>query len=457
LGALESLSKELSPDASTRTEALRTVIVRLHSALSSVVSAGSLTQLASSGGVDSDVIVQLETALMALAQLSSGARARLDPDRDSTPPPSMAPTRPLSVAVSRVLSGAEPALSEHVLSACVDELVGGVPTAIASIATGVIWGIADLPVDRASLESGSVKVSEGQLPVWIPTRRTIGGFYVVKTLGGGGSGSVFLVIRIEEKGEANAERFALKVPEYSATAARMISEAEFSNMFRSEASALIAIPPHANLARFVTFDAGARPKPILVMEFVEGPTLERLIESRALDVGRGLTILDNVLAGLEAMHDVGVGHLDLKPGNVVLRKQQEDAVLVDFGLAGRHVRPGCATGPYGAPEVWGALPAESPAPADIYAFGCVAYETLTGKVLFESDNELAQIALHVAHDGTPAPVKALLGRPDTKALGELLQSALRREPKQRATAKQLRERLKGLRSKIQPSKWPLAK
>ena len=71
----------------------------------------------------------------------------------------------------------------------------------------------------------------------------------------------------------------------------MISEAEFSNMFRSEASALMLIPGHANLARFVTFDAGAKPKPILVMEFVEGPTLERVIESRALDVNRTKCVL----------------------------------------------------------------------------------------------------------------------------------------------------------------------
>jgi hypothetical protein len=457
LNAVDLLSKELSPDASTRTEALRTVIVRLHSAMSSVVSASSLKQLAAEGGADSDVIVQLETALMSLAQLAAGARARLDPDRASTPPASMVAMRPLSVAVSRVLSGAEPTLSEHVLSACVDELVGGVPTAIASIASGVIWGIADLPVDRPSIESAAFKVSEGQLPAWIPTRRTIGGFYVMKTLGGGGSGSVFIVVRLEEKGEPNAERLALKVPEYSAIAARMISEAEFSNMFRSEASALMAIPPHANLARFVTFDAGAKPKPILVMEYVEGPTLERQIQSRALDVTHALAILDDILAGLEAMHGVGVGHLDLKPGNVVLRKQQEEAVLVDFGLAGRHIRPGCATGPYGAPEVWGALTSESPAPADIYAFGCVAYETLTGNVLFESDSELAQIALHVAHDGSPAPVKALIGRPDTAALGELLHSALRREPRQRATATQLRERLRALGPRLGNAKWPLAK
>jgi serine/threonine protein kinase len=298
-------------------------------------------------------------------------------------------------------------------------------------------------------------MSEGQLPAWIPTRRTIGGFYVMKPLGGGGSGTVFIVVRIEEKGEPNAERFALKVPEYSATAARMISEAEFSNMFRSEASALMAIPGHANLARFVTFDAGAKPKPILVMEFVEGPTLERVIESRALDVGRSLAILDDILSGLEAMHEVGVGHLDLKPGNVVLRKQSEEAVLVDFGLAGRHVRPGCATGPYGAPEVWGAIPTDSPTPADVYAFGCLAYEALTGKVLFEADSELAQIALHVAHDGNPAQVKALLGRPETKGLGELLHSALRREPKQRATVPQLRDRLRSIGPRVATVKWPL--
>ena len=265
---------------------------------------------------------------------------------------------------------------------------------------------------------------------------------------------MFIVVRLEDKGEPDAEHFALKVPEYSATAARMISEAEFSNMFRSEASALMLIPGHPNLARFVTFDAGAKPKPILVMEFVEGPTLERVIESRALDVTRTLEILDDVLAGLEAMHEVGVGHLDLKPGNIVWRKQ-EDAVLVDFGLAGRHVRPGCATGPYGAPEVWGALPTESPTPADIYAFGCVAYEALTGKVLFDADNELAQIALHVAHDGNPPSVKALLARPDTKALGELLYAALRREPRQRATAVQLRAQLRALKPRLATAKWPI--
>ena len=108
-----------------------------------------------------------------------------------------------------------------------------------------------------------------ELPAWLPARRTLGGFYVLRALGAGNVGSVFVANRIEDRHDPDAERFALKVPEYTATAARSVSEDEFSNLFRGEASALMAIPGHRNVARFVTFDLSARPKPILVMELVE--------------------------------------------------------------------------------------------------------------------------------------------------------------------------------------------
>src|SRR5262249_48389536 len=157
---------------------------------------------------------------------------------------------------------------------------------------------------------------------------------------------------------------------YDAQAARHMSENAFLEMFQSEASALLSLPVHPNLARFVTFDRGARPKPILVMELVDGVTLELSIARRQLTTERALALLDGVLAGLEAMHGVGVAHLDLKPTNVVIR-QGKEPVLVDFGLAGRHIRPGCGSGPYGAPEVWGLAAdngaKESPTAADVYA------------------------------------------------------------------------------------------
>jgi hypothetical protein len=432
LAAFEELASEVAVDTSGRAEALRTVLVRLGGALSAVASAPSLRALAAPGNAEPEPLASLEGALASLVQLAVGARGRFDPERAPVPPPAGG-QHPLMVAVARVLSGASPSLGEHVLAASLDDLLAGVPKAIAAVVKAVVWRLAELPVEGggAHASSSSLRLNDS-LPAWLPARRTIGGFYVLRSLSAGALGSVFVVTRVEDKGDADAEKLALKVPEYSASAARQLSEAEFLQMFRQEASALIALPQHANLARFVTFDAGSKPKPILVMELVEGVTLERLLETRNLDTARALRALEDVLRGLEAVHAVGVGHLDVKPSNVVLRRGEE-AVLVDFGLAGRRVRPGCATGPYGAPEVWlaGEAPRDpSPAGADMYAFGCVAYETLTGETLFGGDTEMAQIAQHLSHDGSPPPVRALARRPALMPLAELLFATLRRDPQE---------------------------
>jgi hypothetical protein len=454
LPAYETLTRDLAPDASGRTEALRAVLVRLGGALAALASATSLRMLAAES--KPEAVTQLEAALASLAQLAIGARRRFDP-RPVPKVRSASGLRPLTVSITRVLVGADPAMREHVVAAALDDLLAGVPKAIAKVVGAVIWRVAELPVDGSVSEPRvNVHLAEA-LPAWLSPRRTIGGFYVLRALSAGAVGSVFVVTRDEDKGDANAEKLALKVPEYSAAAARQLSEAEFLRMFREEASALISLPQHANLARFVTFDAGSKPKPILVMELVEGVTLEGLLETGGLDMPRALRVLDDVLRGLEAMHGVGIGHLDLKPSNVVLRRGEE-AVLVDFGLAGRHVRPGCATGAYGAPEVWGAGgPAAelTPAKADIYAFGCVTFETLTGRLLFDADTEMALIAMHVAHDGSPAPVGALSRRSELEGLAELLSATLRRNPKDRPTAAALRKELQRITPALARTSWPL--
>ncbi len=455
LRAHDELARDLALETSSRSEALRSVLVRLGSAIGAMMSAESLRALAPSGGSDPEVVSSLETSLGSLAQLVLGARGRLDPE--STPAASTVGLRPLTVAVSRVLSGADASLGAQVLASALEELLAGVPKAIGNLVTGVVWQLTDLPKEsRDSSSAPSLRVAEA-LPTWLPPRRTIGGFYVMRALSAGAVGSVFVATRIEDKGEPTAERFALKVPEYSATVARSVSEAEFLTMFRDEASALIALPSHPNLARFVTFDAGSKPKPILVMELVEGTTLEHRLEAQGVDTARVLQVLDDVLRGLEAMHAAGVGHLDLKPSNVVLRRDDQ-AVLVDFGLAGRHIRPGCATGAYGAPEVWGALDGHkdlTPMKADIYAFGCVAFEALTTQVLFQADTEMAQIAAHVGHDGLPPPLRALLQRSDLKSLTELLHSTLRRDPSMRPTASAVRKELARLAPSLAQTSWPI--
>jgi eukaryotic-like serine/threonine-protein kinase len=247
------------------------------------------------------------------------------------------------------------------------------------------------------------------------------------------------------------------VPDYDATAARSLSEADFLKLFREEAGALSAIPEHENLARFVTFDAGARPKPILVMELIEGSRCDKVIASHVLTMERAFALLDGVLAGLAAMHGVGVGHLDVKPSNVILRDGVQP-VLVDFGLAGRHLRPGCGTSSYGAPEVWGIVPdggKATPARADIYSFGCLAYEVLTGETLFDAPNEVALIAAHLTHDGVPPPVKRLSDRPATASLAAALRRCLRKAPGNRGTAAEIRAELAQVGAGLAGKSWPV--
>ena len=452
LKAFYELATELAPEASPRSEALRTVLVRLHSALDAIARANSLAGLATSDASEADAVGAVETWASAIIQMCVGARARLDPESS---PASIAQPRLLSQVVSRVLTGTDPCLTEETLGPAIDDLVQGLPFGMGRLVAGILWQLGELPVERPSRVDSPMTMG-GDLPAWLPARRTLGGFYVVRALGFGGTASVFVVNRMEDRNESNAERFALKVPDYNATAARSVSQDEFLKLFREEASALIMLPNHVNLARFVTFDLAARPLPILVMELVEGVALERVIALRSFDMKRCLKALDDVLAGLEAMHSVGLGHLDLKPSNVLLRRG-EQAVLVDFGLSGRKIRPGCGTGPYGAPEVWGVVPDDvtpTVMAADIYSFGCLAFEMITGQMLFEAPNEVTQISMHVSHDGMPAPLRSLVLNPDVGPLAEILIGALRRDPTNRPSAEKLRRDIRSVVSMVQDAPWP---
>ncbi|WP_394828761.1 protein kinase domain-containing protein [Pendulispora albinea] len=488
LGALEELARELFLHPSKRGEVFRKALVGLHAALVAIEEAPTLSALIDVGG-EQGPIGALETHLATIQQLTRFARGRVELDRrasfsvletaterhsklslvDESTPEIL--EEGLRVLVARVVSGAEQKLTREAVAGCEAELRKGVPPSIFRVVSAVLVSLHAAPVDSEVVDTPHIRGSTGRgpqsarlrsspdpLPAWVPPRRTIGGFFIVKALGSGGSGSVFVVNRVEDRHDPNAERFALKVPDYSATAARTLSEQAFLELFRAEASALIALPTHKNLARFVTFDLAARPKPILVMELVEGVSFANVIDSRALDMQRCFAVLDDVLRGLEAMHRVGVGHLDLTPSNVVLR-QGQDGVLVDFGLAGRHIRPGCATGPYGAPEVWGAggeNQPPTPQAADVYAFGCLAFEALTGVPLFQAPSEMALISAHISHDGLPPRLRALATRVGLAPLGEAIFWTLRRDPAQRPPVAQVRSNFAQVASRLSGLKWPLS-
>ncbi len=484
--ALDAFVAAIPQGSTQRLEGLRGALSRLARALRGVAAAGALRALSDPA---TSPLALMEDALDRLGQLCDSARRRIGDDLPQSAHP-FAPAYPLALAAGRAVQpGADPrAELEPSIVALIERAKGAIPAALASALAAVLPSIASLPVEEIREEEpfllqpvkrapAATPSSVGRLPAWIPSRRIIGGFYVHRQLGGGAAGTVFVVTRAEERHDPNAERFALKVPDYDATAARSLSEADFLQLFRQEAGALLEVPEHENLARFVTFDAGARPKPILVMELIEGARCDQLVESRVLSMPVALSILDGVLAGLAAMHAVGVGHLDVKPSNVVLRgggstvgarvpqagppPRPLSPVLVDFGLAGRRLRPGCATSAYGAPEIWVGAPegsgdeALSPLAADIYSFGCFAYEVLTGEGLFDGPNDVAMIAAHLTHDGDPPPIARLSNDRETRDIAALLSRCLRKQPRERATAVEARAALARAADKLRGGRWPL--
>lgn len=467
LEALLGLAQELPLASSRRVEALRNALRGLVETLGTVVDATSIRELHE--GSETSALLRLEVSARTLAQLVVGALRRLDLDSTDEPPQCGAAIRLIDFSLERSLRGSQSSLDDALMTAT--ELLGDeLPPAITEVTHRILKRIRNLPVEAPSDEiktkTRSIAPQRPALPAWLPPGRTIGGFFVLHALGMGSSASVFVVKRLEERSDPVAENFALKVPEYDGSASLTLSERQFLQLFREEAGALLSVPQHTNLARFVTFDAGAKPKPILVMELVEGPSLERVIAMRDVTVERAFSLLDGIASGLEAMHGVGVGHLDLKPSNVILRTPEgrttnpTTPVLVDLGLAGRKLRPGCGTPNYAAPEVWGLVPPRhrpSPLDTDVYAFGCLAYEVLTGRVLFDAPTVGEFQAAHLSHDGNLAAVKELELHASLTPLAKLLTAALRRDPRNRPPITTIRSDLVKVGQTISDLSWPLGR
>ncbi len=453
------LSHALGSGGSLRGEALRRVVLKLGRALEAIAAARGLNELVEvPGAAAPSPVSELEWASRALLELIRGAVRRILDDASAGPPSSRGRHVALSVLVERAVSEGVPSNPAQ-MAAALRGLGRGLPEPLARTVLGVAKRIHGLPTSGGSdVFAIPLENRRTALPDWLLPRRAIGAFYVVRALGTGGVSTVFVARRLEERSDPNAELFALKVPEYNPSTARSLSEQEFMQMFREEAGALLSLPHHPNLARFVTFDLAARPKPILVMELISGVGLDRLVRTRALTAPAVFRYLDGILAGLEGMHSAGLGHLDLKPSNVILR-DGEVPVLVDFGLAGRQLRPGCGTLDYCAPEVLGVSPAGyevKPQPADIYAFGSMAFEALTASHLFDESDETALVTLHVSHDGWPDKLARLAHTGPFRDLATILAACLRRDPRHRPSAPALRRALEPVAARLANEVWPIA-
>jgi eukaryotic-like serine/threonine-protein kinase len=206
-------------------------------------------------------------------------------------------------------------------------------------------------------------------------------FEIVRFLACGGMGEVYEAVDIH-----TAERLALK-----AVLAAASDNRHMLRSFRNEAR-LARKVRHPNVCHVHDLsqpaDAVARPLvPYFTMELIDGDTLnERLLQP--LTVDQTLHIARDLLLGIQAIHHAGLLHLDIKSSNVMLRRQSQQPVILDFGLArrasdgARHERMHPLTGSlaYMPPEqILGQTPT---AQNDIFAFGVVLFQMLTGTLPF---------------------------------------------------------------------------
>jgi serine/threonine protein kinase len=196
--------------------------------------------------------------------------------------------------------------------------------------------------------------------------------------------------------------------------------------FEREAKTLAALN-HPNVAQIYGIeDAGS--VRALVIELVEGEDLARLIAHGPVPVEHAIAIARQIAAALEAAHEAGIVHRDLKPANVKLREDGTVKVL-DFGLAKALDVASKREGPPNTDRVEGISPDQSPtftspaltqrgvilgtaaymAPeqargktvdkrADIWAFGCVLYEMLTGRAVFAGETVTDTLAAIMTRD-----------------------------------------------------------
>lgn len=198
------------------------------------------------------------------------------------------------------------------------------------------------------------------------------------------------------------------------------SQANFVKRFGREAT-LTSRLEHPNVVSVIDFgvDEGA---PYIVMDYVAGQTLRDLLEDGPVEPRRATDITSQILAGLAHAHERDIIHRDVKPPNVMLTKATasgDHVQLLDFGLAKiRDVDQTSSSVVVGTPSYMSpeqAAGSKADERTDIYSTGLILFELLTGTKVFEADEPLALLRMHIEQE----PDSLGARRPDGAFTAEL--------------------------------------
>jgi serine/threonine protein kinase len=251
---------------------------------------------------------------------------------------------------------------------------------------------------------------------------SLGPYRITRVIGRGRMGIVF------EGSEDGGDPVALKV-----VTTELSQDDVFLRRFRREVKAAQKIE-HPNVVP-VLDDGVEGGLPYLVQRLIPGGSLaDRVTDSGPLPLEESVRLLAGAAAGIDALHNAGLVHRDIKGANILL--EGDTAYVSDFGLAkdsqaSNLTRPGQALGSldYMSPEQ---IRGEDVSPAtDIYALGCVMFEVLTGTPPFGGRPSMRVLFAHLQE---PPPDLSTQRRDIQPAVARAISRALEKEPEDRPTS-----------------------
>lgn len=284
-------------------------------------------------------------------------------------------------------------------------------------------------IEKPDLTLGFRVLSQNKIPVRVD--QTIHHYRIIKELGKGGMGEVYLAEDHELQREVALKFFDSDLAGNTWAREQLIGEAR-----------AVAKLEHNNICGVYGFE-GVGDHSFIVMQYVRGETLEELLKRNSLDLNQAIKLAEQVASALSAAHKQGIIHRDIKPRNLIVTPEGQIKVL-DFGLAklvqnslpeqttqplDHHTSaPGITAGTaaYMSPEQANGQPLDFR--SDIFSFGIVLYEMLTGKNPFLRPTRDETIAA-IKESEPPPPTRQ--GKPVRRQIRGILATCLAKDRDQR--------------------------